>query len=38
LLITHNTPLERGCHDGTPFRSVTWTWSIVKILISRLLV
>src|SRR5437762_545670 len=38
LLITHNTPLARGCHDGSPFGSVTWTWSIVTIFIARLLV
>ncbi len=38
MLITHNTPLARGCHDGSPFGSVTWTWSLVTILVTRLLV
>src|SRR5258708_21829013 len=38
LLITHNIPLARGCHDGSPFGSVTWTWSLVTILVTRLLV
>src|SRR5258706_2918379 len=38
MLIAHNTPLARGCHDGSPFGSATWTRSLVTILIVRLLV